>query len=326
MRRSGRLHATQAGVAALAMTVAGCTSSGSRAKQMPEGGGVVASGGSESTPGQVAAAQGTESGGELISPPSAATAEPDEAHPANRLPVTITTSVDNALVSALAEKYGLRLTPVNPQDAEQAIATVERALRCYPRALVTDNINTVLIARSITSVEGVEAGGTYDLPSRCIIVKAGYSSADAERGISASVHHELSSFVLLQHRSQFPEAAWTDQNPRGFRYAYEPGKGGSEAVVAGMGDRTITVELLRQSFLNRYSQSSLEDDFNQVVEAVMISPEWYQVAVLKYPELGKKMVLAMQFYKDCYPEFVPPIPLSEQPRPAPEPRVQEPRR
>ena len=325
MRRSGRLHATRAGVAALALSVAGCTSSGSRAKQMPEGGGVAASGGSESTPAQVAAAQGTESsGGELVSPPSAATAAAEQAARPSGPPVTVTAALEDALVTPLREQYGARVTEYTAPGLNRTIELIIAQLARYPDQMLRDNVSTVIVLGSLEAANGARGGGTYSVAARCLyIVGVIDDTALSERAVAGAVHHELSSLILMNHRDRFPEEQWLRQNPPDFRYDYGPGGGGSAAVAAGKDGRQPTIELLQQGFLNRYSQTTMEDDYNQIIEVLMLSPETFEQARRPYPRLFNKMQLAMQFYKDCYPEFVPPIPLSEQPRPE---RVQEPRR
>ena len=328
MRRSGRLHATRAGVAALALSVAGCTSPGSRAKQMPEGGGVAASGGPESTPAQVAAAQATEStGGGLTSPPSAATAAAQQAARPSGPPVTVTAALEESLVTPLREHYDARVTEYTSPGLNRTIDIIITELARYPDQMLKDCVTTVLVVGSIEDANGTKGGGTYLASVRCLYIVGLYPDEGwTEQAVAGAVHHELSSLVFNRHRDRFPEALWLRQNPIDYRYDFRPDEGGSAAVAAGMGSRELKVDILQQGFLSRYAQSSLEDDYNETVKTIMVNPGWISQFKTHYPRVYNKMILAMRFYRDCYPEFVPPDPLSEQPRPAPEPRVQEPRR
>jgi hypothetical protein len=293
-----------------------------------ERGGVVASGGPEGTPAQVAAAQATESsGGELISPPSAATAAAEQAARPSGPPVTVTAALEDALVTPLREQYGARVTEYTAPGLNRTIELIIAQLARYPDQMLRDNVTTVIVLGSIEDANGTKGGGTYLASVRCLYIVGLYPDEGwTEQAVTGAVHHELSSLILMNHRDRFPEALWLQQNPVEYRYDFGPDEGGSAAVAAGMGSRELKVDILQQGFLNRYAQSSLEDDYNETVETIMVNPGWIGQFKMHYPRVYNKMILAMRFYRDCYPEFVPPDPLGEQPRPAPEPRVQEPRR
>lgn len=106
----------------------------------------------------------------------------------------------------------------------------------------------------------------------------------------ARLHSEFSS--ILMRKYQFPKAEWAQLNPDDFKYS------GTGVEVLGQKDLYgQTPELLERGFLVRYSQSSMENDFNMISDWLFTRPAELAKLAAEHRQLAAKRQLAIDFYK-----------------------------
>jgi hypothetical protein len=199
----------------------------------------------------------------------------------------------------------VEFTVAPAEERERSKAVIRAALAKYPARFPTDTVARVVLVRSMRG-RGVEVGGSYAVSLRTVYVCSTDGSDRKEAAVERTVHHELSSLVLRLHGSEFPSEEWARANPPGFEY----GPGGLEFLATRGGDdgRVALVRdpLVLEGFVNEYAKSSLEEDFNTVAELVMSNPAFAHYLAARSPRLKQKIDLMLGFYKEVWPDFVPP--------------------
>ena len=104
------------------------------------------------------------------------------------------------------------------------------------------------------------------------------------------MHSEFSS--ILFHNYNFPKAKWAALNPKSFKYVGRGPDMLEEKNLYGQNDL-----LLRQGFLVKYSQASMEEDFNMIVRWLFIKPKELEIVANKYPIIKAKRDLVIKFYE-----------------------------
>jgi hypothetical protein len=188
--------------------------------------------------------------------------------------------------------------PLAEADLDFFYLPIQAALAQYPDSMIKNNLRAIGLAHTL-SFFNTEYGATYSetQPKRNSIYLAKteqLDKADAFDYLLDSVHHEFSSILLKKYN--FPEQAWRDANPSGFKYLYEDKQNpGLEALQRS--DVYLTgKEHYERGFLSEYALASLEEDFNVYSGEIFTHPE----AILKkakiYPRIAKKVRIWLGFY------------------------------
>ena len=110
--------------------------------------------------------------------------------------------------------------------------------------------------------------------------------------LSATLHREFSSILLRNYKHNFPKEAWEAANVPGWKY------GGTGIEMLGRKDLfDQSDELLSKGFLITYSQSSMENDFNEFAAWAFTKPNHLQELASKYERINEKYRLTTNFYK-----------------------------
>ena len=178
---------------------------------------------------------------------------------------------------------------------KQILPAVEEFLSAYPVEIIKSNLSDLHLVGTL-QFEGKSAGGAYIGRSIYISSKWGFLHYFDNWSLLGTMHAELSS-ILFQHYD-FPKEQWQNLNPAGWRYE------GTGIEMLGRGDLYVrTEQLFRDGFLEKYSQSSLENDFNTLVEWAVIRPGELQSLSAKYERISKKYQLVREFYKAVDPRI-----------------------
>lgn len=174
---------------------------------------------------------------------------------------------------------------------------IEEFLSKYPRRVVNENLTDIFILGTIDFF-GKKYGGTY-IDSSIYISTGGFLKPD-DSSLLGIMHAEFSS-ILLKHYG-FPTAEWQPINKPSWRYL-----GSGSEMLEEKGLYSQTEGLLADGFLNRYSQASLEEDFNIFVEWMFTKPDRLRELASMYERIRKKRELVMKFYQSIDPAIDIPI-------------------
>jgi hypothetical protein len=114
------------------------------------------------------------------------------------------------------------------------------------------------------------------------------------------MHAEFSSILLKNYG--FPSDEWQAINKPSWRYF---GSGSEMLGEKGLYDQTE--ELLAEGFLSRYSQASLEEDFNVFADWVFTKPDRLRELASTYERIRKKYQVVIKFYKSIDPTIDIPL-------------------
>ena len=85
---------------------------------------------------------------------------------------------------------------------------------------------------------------------------------------------------------------WINCDPTDFTY----GSGGVNAIKEGKVSNYLDPNLNRLGFINEYSMSSIENDFNEFAEDLFLPENGFKEVVENYPKIRKKRKLIINFY------------------------------
>ena len=89
----------------------------------------------------------------------------------------------------------------------------------------------------------------------------------------------------------FPKEKWSNVNPHDFKYR------GSGVEMLGEDDLFgKSEELLITGFLVKYSQSSMENDFNIMTAWLFVKRDQLKECAEKYPKIKQKVLLCISFF------------------------------
>jgi hypothetical protein len=181
-------------------------------------------------------------------------------------------------------------------EVDRVLAAIEKFLGEYPLEVLHKNLTDIYLVNGL-EFYGKGFGGAYST-SALYINNEGQTKGYAEEFLLSTMHSEFSSILMRNYRQQFPGRVWSTLNPDGFSY------GGTGVEMLGHGDIfQQTQELLRDGFLFKYSQSSLENDFNMFAFWAFTKPGELQDIAVKYEKINKKYELMTEFYRRIDPRI-----------------------
>jgi hypothetical protein len=190
-----------------------------------------------------------------------------------------------------------KVTPIRHRVLARYPRILKNALDKYPSDIIKKHLNTIQFAGEIDA-GGFKYGGTHD-PFRRIIYLVDDGSKNDHEAMS-TFHHEMSSLILKKH--SFFINPWTDQNPKGFKYLRE--------VYDTWEDLQKKVDIsnnykedYKKGFLNTYSQTNFENDFNEYSAMIFTYPEKFKKIMDQYPRVRGKFLIWLDFYHKIDPIF-----------------------
>jgi len=179
---------------------------------------------------------------------------------------------------------------ISLKEAGRLLPIVEEFLSTYSKSLLKKNLSDIYLLGELKFVDK-SYGGTYysnSLYMTCRSQSEGYDKSY----LLATMHRELSSILLRNYKHNFPTEAWEAANIAGWEY------GGTGIEMLGQKDLfDQTDELLSKGFLIKYSQSSMENDFNEFSAWALTKTKRLQELASKYARINKKYQLIKNFYK-----------------------------
>ena len=179
-------------------------------------------------------------------------------------------------------------------EAKRLLPIVRTMLSKHPKEILRKDLKDIFLLSEM-KFYGKPFGGTNSRDG-VYIVSQGLAMGYTDEHLEAIGHAEFSSILFRKY--DFPEDEWNAVNPTDFRY----GKSGvdflDQANLYGQNRN-----LLSDGFLVKYSQSTLEDDFNTLSGWLFTSREKLKVLNEQYPKLKAKHDLTVQFYKSLSAKY-----------------------
>jgi len=191
-----------------------------------------------------------------------------------------------------------KIVPIAHKQLALYPLILQKAFEKYPVHVIKKYLSAVYFAGKIDH-SGFKAAGTYD-PFRHIIylVNNGKQTTDLSESV---FHHEFSSLLILGN--SFFLNPWTDHNPKNFVYLgdkYDSWKALRKDVkISNQGNN----EDYEKGFLNTYSLTSFENDFNEYSAMIFTYPDKFKKIMRRYPRVRAKFLVWLDFYHKIDPIF-----------------------
>lgn len=184
----------------------------------------------------------------------------------------------------LASPTYAKATEIKKGNVPRFILAAREFASVYEPSFLSRNLKAIYATNTL-HFHGKEYGGTYKKSSIYIA-----SDRTGMFHLVSTMHSELSSILI--HRFGLSKNKWIAVNVRGWRY-FGSGFGmlGQKKLLVG------TAFLWQRGFLVKYSQASLEDDFNQFASWLFASREDLERLAKKYPRIRGKYELTKAFYR-----------------------------
>ncbi len=179
----------------------------------------------------------------------------------------------------------------------EAMDIINKAIAKYPEDVLFVHLRKIYILQSLTFFD-VPYGGTNTKN----VVYLTYDNINPERTapyVEGVFHHEFSSVLFRKFHKKFNEKKWLNINPIAFEY----GEGGVEAIKQGEASMKFDYNLLAIGFLNKYSQSAFEEDFNVFAQNLFSGGEQFWFIVDTFENINKKVELIIEFYHKINSNF-----------------------
>lgn len=182
---------------------------------------------------------------------------------------------------------------LDKEEENRSRECIVKAMGKYPDAMLRKNLKNVYVLRVI-NFYNVGFGATY-YEKNLYIANSGVIMGYTNRFIEQSFHHEFSSILFFAYADVFDKKAWIACNPTGFEYSDEA-TGGVQSLKDNKDGTYFAETYNKQGFLDQYSQSSMENDVNEIAQQLFSPDPGFWDMVAKYPALKCKVDLLITFY------------------------------
>jgi len=131
-----------------------------------------------------------------------------------------------------------------------------------------------------------EIGGTYDYRTRTIFLS---NIGNSDEYLLGTIFHELSSIILIKNEHLFPVDRWKEISSKDEKSSDVKLKPNEDVF-------TLKKELHKNGYLNLYSTSYYENDFNEFSKLYFTNPQKLEELSLQYPLISKKSTIIKKFY------------------------------
>jgi hypothetical protein len=184
-------------------------------------------------------------------------------------------------------------TQIELDQADSVMAIVRKFLSSYSAGVLRKNLTRVCISETL-EFYGKAYGGTSSYNS--IYISVNRKKNPTNSFILGTLHSEFSS--ILQRNYAFPYDKWNDINEKTWKYPDNP------LELLGSGNPyEQTEERLDRGFIVKYSEASIEQDFNMFVRYLMQDRSLVLDVASKHTRIWKKLQLVIKFYGEIDESF-----------------------
>ncbi len=199
----------------------------------------------------------------------------------------------------------LQATALSTEEMPRHLLAVKKAINKYPPNLIKGRLEKIYLVNNLKNND-TNIGGYYIGKIKTIYLNnRGVDNGYSDRFLEAMFHHEFSSFLFHQYANAQFKSKWLKANEPDFEY----GEGKKsidfyrEKQEAGINTNIIREDCLQAGFLNIYSKSHLENDFNEIAEHIFVDGDRILQLANQYPNLGKKVALFIELYSSIDSQF-----------------------
>ncbi len=174
------------------------------------------------------------------------------------------------------------------KEVARVLPIIEEFLSAYPKPVLKGNLKSIYLLGEL-SFYGKSFGASNG-KSSLYIKSRGADQGFTELFLASRVHSEFSSILMRNH--SFPKQEWRKINRANFRYV-----GDGARVLDQPNLYSRTNELLRDGFIVKYAQSSIENDFNMISDWLFTRRNRLKRLAGKFPRIDAKTRLAIKFYR-----------------------------
>ncbi len=197
----------------------------------------------------------------------------------------------------LTPQINAKAVSLEDTQRQRSSDLLKKAMALYPVKLLKTELSRVYVCKKI-NFYGLDYGGTNSSDT-VYLTNDTPAMGYTDRFFEGSFHHEFSSILLRNHSAFFDEKGWRGANPVGFKY----GDGGISALRTGVDNTEIDGELAKTGLLTQYSEASVEEDFNMMVENLFTGGKRFWRLADTYEPLMKKATITIGFYGKLDPLF-----------------------
>ena len=173
------------------------------------------------------------------------------------------------------------------------LTLVDDFLSKYPTWVINKNLSDIFLLDTL-EIHGKKAGGTYS--GSKIYISTGGIPRHSDYALLALMHAEFSS--ILFHRYSFPRNEWESINPSGWKYF-----GNAFDMLGRAAAYEQSLELFENGFLDGYSRSSVEEDFNAFVSWTFTNPTRLRIKAEIHRRIKEKCLLIIKFFESIDPKI-----------------------
>jgi hypothetical protein len=178
-------------------------------------------------------------------------------------------------------------TQVSLSQARRIVPLIENFASVFDPHFLKSNLKHIYLLNELQCF-GKSFGGTNS--NSALYLRVGTASQGfTNQYLSSSLHHEFSSILMRNYT--FPSKKWALINGPDFIYSQN-----SVEVLGQKALETPAARFLEAGFLNRYSMTTMENDFNEISSWLFIRREELCRFEAKYDKIAQKSRLAIQFY------------------------------
>ncbi|MBE0647997.1 MAG: hypothetical protein IH596_09450 [Bacteroidales bacterium] len=195
------------------------------------------------------------------------------------------------------KRIGAQALSLPKEYRTEAMDILNQAIAKYPEDVLFVYLRKVYVLKSL-GFYGVPYGGTNTKD----VIYLTYDDSNPEKTaeyVEGVFHHEFSSVLLRKFPKHIDKKGWEFNNPPDFLY----GQGGVEAIKKGEASMDYDYDLLELGFINKYSQSALEEDINVFSQNLFSGGEQFWFIVDTFVKIREKARLTIDFYHQIDPQF-----------------------
>jgi len=174
------------------------------------------------------------------------------------------------------------------KEVKRLLPLIESFLSSYPKSVLDKNLENIYLLSELFFY-GKSFGATNN-KSSLYIKSMGERKGFTNSFLLSRMFSEFSSILMRNY--EFPEKEWQKINPANFKYL-----GSGVEMLGTEGLYGQDNKLLSMGFIVKYSQSSMENDFNMVSDWLFSQPGLLNKLAKKHKKIRMKMELAVKFYK-----------------------------
>lgn len=188
---------------------------------------------------------------------------------------------------------------ISSDELKRAEPIMAKALKKYPKSLLSLTLRAIYLVKSMKFFN-VGFGGTNSSDA-VYVTNDGEDKGYTDAYLEQTFHHEYSSILMRGYARFLDTVTWKQQNDPGFDYN-DP-EAGVGAIKNNESSQTLNTKLAEKGMLTQYAMSSLENDVNTIAQNLFRPDKDFWSIVDKYPRVGKKVKLLIEFYGKLSPIF-----------------------